>query len=125
MEFYITNTPLQSKIVNSFFLIYIYSWTISTPPWLATSTWPRLSGTVCSLLLQARRAILMLMNHLCALIAQPSCTQTEGNCNLNCSPQFLLVHKLKPFNCLLPCTLFQFEVFLTKTCDFIVRGSSV
>ena len=47
----------------------------------------------------------MLMNHLCALIAQPSCIQTEGNYNLNCSPQFLLLHKLKPFNCLLPCTI--------------------
>ena len=49
----------------------------------------------------------MLMNHLCALIAQPSCIPTKGNCNFTCSQQFLLVvlvHKLKLLNCLL-CTI--------------------
>ena len=65
---------------------HIYSWTTSTPPWLATSTWPRHSGTVCSLQLQTRRPILMLMTHLCALIVQPSYTQTEVNHNCNYSP---------------------------------------
>ena len=63
----------------------IYSWTTSIPPWSATSTWPRLCGTVCSLQLQARRPLLMLMSHLCALMAQPFCTQTEVN-YFNCTP---------------------------------------
>ena len=57
----------------------IYSWITSIPPWLATSTWPRVSGTECSLQLQTKLPTLMLMNHLCALIAQHSCTQTEEN----------------------------------------------
>ena len=116
------NRPKKKKKIymmtlsSSSFFTYI-SWTTSTPPWLATSTWPRLSGTVCSLQLQARRPILMLMTHLCALIVQPSCTQTEVNHNCNCSPLFLLVFCTsctwtETIYCLLLCTRTSYSSLL-------------
>ena len=61
------------------------SWTASTPLSLHTRTWPRLSGTTCSLQLQTRGQLLTFQRLLCALLTQPSCTLSKLLCLYECT----------------------------------------